>query len=174
MAQHLQSQMKTECEPCVLEKTAVWTETGTQDVFVAGRRAPSQPTLRILGTTLGADRVEVRIAAAWRAFWSQKEWFLSRSLPLKMWWARRKQRLAPALVFGSWSCTWSDKIIHRIFTETHHMVRLLFHRRKNEESWVEWHVSSPRRSPDWIQQMVGAPWAHRMLGQCSNIWIAWT
>lgn len=57
---------------CVGED-GLWLATGTQDVLVAGRRITSEPTLRSLGIILGADRVEERVATAWRAFWSQKQ-----------------------------------------------------------------------------------------------------
>lgn len=50
--------------PCSLEKTPVWPATGIKEVQVSGRRVTMQHTLRILGITLGADRVEERMAEA--------------------------------------------------------------------------------------------------------------
>lgn len=84
----------------------------------AGRRAVSQPTLRILGIMLGTGRVEGRIAAAWRALWSQQEWLLSRPLTLKLRCKRWEPRVAPVLAFGSLSWTRSDQIVQRMSTET--------------------------------------------------------
>lgn len=112
----------------------------------------TQPIVRILGITLGAGRAEERIAAAWRAFWSQKKWVPSWSLPLRLRWTGWEQRLAIVLVFGAWPWTWSQKKVQRISTETHCMFRLLPHLRRNPEDYcVEWHVSSMRRSRDWAQ-----------------------
>lgn len=81
MAAQLPDRLTAEGMPCMLEKTSMWLATGIKEVQVAGRQVTTQSTPRVLGTTLGTDRVEQRMAAAWCAFGCRKKLPLSLSSP---------------------------------------------------------------------------------------------
>lgn len=113
--------------PCVLKKTSLWAALGSVEIRFERATVSSEASIRVLGLRLGAAGPGERIQSAWKAFWAEKRWLLSRSLRLRVRWARWKQRVIPVLAFGASHSKWSAELVQKLTSETTGMARLMLH-----------------------------------------------
>lgn len=81
--------------------------------------------------------------------------------------------MAPALALGSWSWNWSQL---NSVSPAMHIARpdwCSMSETQTEVPRVELQVALLPRNRGWIQQTMGAPWAHKMLTQCDEVFIGW-
>lgn len=83
-----------------------------------------------------------------------------------------KQQVAPVLAIGAWSWPWSRNMSSASPPKPIACSACFLHLRRNaEESWVDQHASSMRRSRAKAQPVAGVPWAQRLLAQCDKVWL---